>query len=49
MFVVAHAGHWLIWVLYAVPVLIVIGSIVLSIIRQRREGADAEGEPTPEP
>ena len=49
MFVVAHAGHWLIWVLYAVPVLIVIGSIGLSIIRQRREGADAEGEPTPEP
>lgn len=48
MLVVAHAGHWLIWVLYAVPVLIVIGSIVLSIVRQRREG-DGEGEPTPEP
>ncbi len=46
---VAHAGHWLLWVLYAVPVLIVVGSIVLSIIRQRREGADPEGEPTPEP
>jgi hypothetical protein len=45
---VAHAGHWLIYVLYAVPVLIVIGSIVLSIVRQRREG-EGEGEPTPEP
>ena len=42
MFVVAHAGHWLIWVLYAVPVLIVIGSIVISIMRQRREGAEAD-------
>jgi cytochrome c-type biogenesis protein CcmH/NrfF len=44
--VLAHAGHWLIWVLYAVPVLIVVGSIVLSIVRQRRE--DAEGEPSAE-
>jgi hypothetical protein len=44
---VAHAGHWLLWVLYAVPVLIVVGSIVLSIIRQRREGE--EGETSPEP
>jgi hypothetical protein len=35
---VAHAGHWLIYVLYAVPVLIVIGSIVVSVVRQRREG-----------
>jgi hypothetical protein len=43
MLVVAHAGHWLIWVLYAVPVLIVIGSIVLSIVRQRREEADEQG------
>jgi cytochrome c-type biogenesis protein CcmH/NrfF len=46
---VAHAGHWLLWVLYAVPVLIVVGSIVLSIIRQRREGTDVDGEATPEP
>ena len=44
--VLAHAAHWLIWVLYAVPVLIVVGSIVLSIVRQRRE--DAEGEPSAE-
>ena len=35
----AHAGHWLIWVLYAVPVLIVAVSIVASVLRQRREGA----------
>jgi hypothetical protein len=44
--ILAHAGHWLIWVLYAVPVLIVVGSIVISIVRQRRE--DGEGEPSAE-
>ena len=37
MALVAHAGHWIIWILYAVPVLIVLGSIVLSVVRQRRE------------
>ena len=37
---VAHAAHWLIYVLYAVPVLIVVGSIVISVVRQRREQAD---------
>jgi cytochrome c-type biogenesis protein CcmH/NrfF len=43
MVVLAHAGHWLIWVLYAVPVLIVIGSIVISIARQRREADTPKG------
>ena len=44
--IVAHAGHWLIWILYAVPVLIVLGSIILSMVRQRREEDDGEGEPS---
>ena len=42
MTLVAHASNWLIWVLYAVPVLIVIGSIVVSVVRQRREGDSVE-------
>ncbi len=42
MLVVAHAGHWALWILYALPVLIVVGSIVVSVIRQRREGASGE-------
>jgi heme exporter protein D len=33
----AHVGHWAFYVLYAVPVLIVLGSIVLTTLRQRRE------------
>jgi hypothetical protein len=32
----AHAGHWALWVLYAVPVIIVLGSIVLNMVRERR-------------
>jgi uncharacterized membrane protein SirB2 len=33
---IAHAGHWLVYVLYAVPVVIVLGSIALTMIRDRR-------------
>jgi hypothetical protein len=33
---IAHAGHWLVYVIYAVPVLIVLGSILLSVVRDRR-------------
>jgi hypothetical protein len=36
----AHAGHWALWVLYAVPVIIVLGSIVLNLVRERRGGDD---------
>ena len=36
MLPLAHTGHWAIYVLYAVPVVIVLGSIALSMIRDRR-------------
>jgi cytochrome c-type biogenesis protein CcmH/NrfF len=37
----AHAGHYL-WVLYLIPVVIVLASIVNSILRERRrDGSDA--------
>ena len=45
MLPVAHAGHWAIYVLYAVPVLIVLGSIVVNIVRDRRGGGAGEPEP----
>jgi flagellar biosynthesis/type III secretory pathway M-ring protein FliF/YscJ len=38
----AHAGHYALWVLYVVPVLIVAFAIVRSTIAQRR--ARSEGE-----
>ena len=36
MLLLAHVGHYAIWVLYLVPVLIVSGAIVRSMIAQRR-------------
>jgi hypothetical protein len=36
----AHVGHYL-WVLYLLPVLIVVGAIVRNVITQRRH--DREG------
>jgi hypothetical protein len=33
----AHLGHWL-WVFYVIPVLIVVGGIVYSTIKERRRG-----------
>jgi len=34
---IAHAGHWAFYVLYAVPILVVLGSIVATMLRDRRE------------
>ena len=45
MLLLAHAGHWAIYVLYAVPVLIVLGSIVVAVIRDRR-GGQASDDPS---
>ena len=45
----AHAGHWALYVLYAVPVLVVLGSIGLSVIRERRHPHDDEVTPPPAP
>jgi cytochrome c-type biogenesis protein CcmH/NrfF len=44
---VAHAGHWLVYILYAVPVLIVLASIVVTVVRDRRRGEMDEERPTP--
>lgn len=39
----AHVGHWWIYVLYAVPLLIVLGSVVLTVVRDRRgRGGETE-------
>ncbi len=36
LLLLAHAGHWSVWVLYSVPVLAVIIAIVVSSLRARR-------------
>ena len=33
----AHAGHWALWVLYLVPVIIVLAASVNSFRQQRRD------------
>lgn len=42
MLPLAHVGHYAIWVLYAVPVLIVAAAIVRSMVAQRRWERDEE-------
>ena len=49
MLPIAHAGHWAIWILYAVPVVVVLGSIVAQLRRERREERAAEEGPEPGP
>jgi len=41
----AHAGHYALWVLYVLPVLIVVGAILRSAIAVRREERE-DGEPS---
>jgi hypothetical protein len=36
----AHAGHWALYVLYAVPVVVVLGSIAVTVVRERRHGRE---------
>ena len=38
----AHAAHWYMWILYAVPVLVVIAASVYALIDQRRQGRERE-------
>lgn len=38
---VAHAGHWALWILYLVPVIVVLAAIGTAIVRERR--AQREG------
>lgn len=33
---IAHVGHWSMWILYGIPILIVLGSIVLQMVRDRQ-------------
>ena len=35
--VLAHTGHWALWVLYAVPVIVVLIATAQAFIRERRE------------
>jgi hypothetical protein len=36
----AHVGHWAMWVLYLVPVVIVLAASVNALVQQRRENRE---------
>jgi ABC-type multidrug transport system permease subunit len=40
----AHVGHWALWIVYAVPVVVVLASIVATMLRDR-ERRNAEQAP----
>lgn len=44
MIVLAHAGHWAMWVLYLLPVVIVLGAAARALIEQRRENRHSGAE-----
>lgn len=39
MLLFAHAGHWLVQLIYLVPLAVLIGVILVGRARDRREGA----------
>jgi cytochrome c-type biogenesis protein CcmH/NrfF len=49
----AHTGHWALWVLYCAPVVAVVVALVVSSIRVRRLGEEESergaGESGPDP
>lgn len=40
MLPLAHAGHYAVWVLYVLPVLIVVGAILRTTILEKRKDRD---------
>jgi hypothetical protein len=41
--VLAHAGHWLVQLIYLVPLAVLVGVIVSSRLRERRDGRKGSG------
>jgi hypothetical protein len=42
MILFAHAGHWLVQLIYLVPLAVLVGVIVAGRIRDRREAANEQ-------
>jgi heme exporter protein D len=40
MLPLAHAGHYVVWALYALPVLVVLGAIVRTVLVEKRRKRD---------
>ena len=46
---IAHSGHWLVNVLYLVPLLVIVGMLAVSSIKDRRAEAAEAAAGTPRP
>jgi hypothetical protein len=46
---VAHAGHWLLPILYASPLVVVVGLLTFAAIRDRRREREEHRPPSGEP
>jgi hypothetical protein len=44
----AHVGHWALWVLYAIPVVVVLSSIAINLARDRRQRRGDAGLAAPD-
>jgi hypothetical protein len=42
---IAHIGHWWYYPLYAIPVIIVLASALMTTLRERRGQRQADGDP----
>jgi hypothetical protein len=42
MILFAHAGHWLVQLIYLVPLAVLVGVILVGRIRDRREAANEQ-------
>jgi cytochrome c-type biogenesis protein CcmH/NrfF len=40
----AHVGHWSIYILYAVPVVVVLVSVVVTVRRERRAAQEGPSD-----
>ncbi|MGH2840539.1 MAG: hypothetical protein ACRDKY_06915 [Solirubrobacteraceae bacterium] len=45
----AHAGHWLVNLLYLAPLVVVVGALGVQALRDRRRGTGPRREPTDDP
>jgi len=48
MILFAHAGHWLVQLIYLVPLAVLVAVIVVGRIRDRREAANEQVSEEPE-
>ena len=48
MLVLAHAGHWLVQLIYLVPLLVLVGVILVGRARDRREAAHEQVRSDPD-